>query len=252
MIDLLIEKDKNFVLITKRAYYELIQDNITLNTFIDIDSLTFSSLFTEKPSEKISQFLKDSNVFSFLGKVDTSLGKNLKGLNAKYINLNSRPKQEPHFIQQCFKDADHTLQKDWKETSYLKAHTLKGTQLWIHPGSGSKDKNIPLEYFFKIAQQWYTENNTPLIISLGEADLHLEEAIKGLFYAIPYSIIKPSNLNELKTLLIYKAAHFISNDTGPSHLAAALGIKTTVLFKRTNPNIWQPIGEKVFIEEIKK
>ena len=40
---------------------------------------------------------------------------------------------------------------------------------------------------------------------------------------------------------------YLGNDSGPTHLAAALGLPTIALFGPTNPHIWSPRGPNVFI-----
>jgi ADP-heptose:LPS heptosyltransferase len=40
---------------------------------------------------------------------------------------------------------------------------------------------------------------------------------------------------------------FIGNDSGITHLAAALGVPTIALFGPTDPYVWGPRGKKVFI-----
>ena len=40
-------------------------------------------------------------------------------------------------------------------------------------------------------------------------------------------------------------AAFIGNDSGPTHLAAAIGLPTTALFGPTDPDLWHPIGDRV-------
>ena len=41
------------------------------------------------------------------------------------------------------------------------------------------------------------------------------------------------------------ANHYIGNDSGITHLAATLGLRTVALFKNTDPGIWAPLGEHV-------
>jgi ADP-heptose:LPS heptosyltransferase len=40
---------------------------------------------------------------------------------------------------------------------------------------------------------------------------------------------------------------FVGNDSGVSHMAAALGLPTVVIFGPTDQNAWSPRGEKTFV-----
>ena len=55
-----------------------------------------------------------------------------------------------------------------------------------------------------------------------------------------------TNLKQLGAL-IAKCQLFISNDSGPAHLSAALGVKTLILFGPTAPAITAPRGQNVTI-----
>jgi len=43
------------------------------------------------------------------------------------------------------------------------------------------------------------------------------------------------------------AARYIGNDSGPSHLAAIVGIPTLCLFGPTDPARWRPLGPAVTV-----
>jgi heptosyltransferase-3 len=45
--------------------------------------------------------------------------------------------------------------------------------------------------------------------------------------------------------LAQRAALWIGNDTGPTHLAALMGCRTIALFGASNPVIWEPLGPRV-------
>ncbi len=47
--------------------------------------------------------------------------------------------------------------------------------------------------------------------------------------------------------LLAQAALFVGNDSGPAHLAAALGAPTLTIFGSTNPNWTAPLGERAQI-----
>jgi ADP-heptose:LPS heptosyltransferase len=47
--------------------------------------------------------------------------------------------------------------------------------------------------------------------------------------------------------LIGSADAYLGNDSGPTHLAAAIGVATVALFGPTDPDVWGPRGERVTI-----
>jgi ADP-heptose:LPS heptosyltransferase len=44
-----------------------------------------------------------------------------------------------------------------------------------------------------------------------------------------------------------EAGLFLGNDSGVSHLAAAVGTPTVALFGPTDPTVWSPIGPRVTV-----
>ena len=107
----------------------------------------------------------------------------------------------------------------------------------LHPGSGSKKKNPPLELYKNLYLLLKKEGFSPLFV-VGEAEKDLVEQLKEF------------RTFEVKDLLIFAkllkgAKGFIGNDSGFSHLAGYLGIPTVVLFGPTDPMVWKPLGRKV-------
>jgi heptosyltransferase-3 len=54
-----------------------------------------------------------------------------------------------------------------------------------------------------------------------------------------YRTLAGAPLAEIKALL-EGAALFVGNDSGPAHMAAALGVPSVVVFGRSDPAIWGP------------
>lgn len=107
--------------------------------------------------------------------------------------------------------------------------TLARGSVVIHPFSGSARKNWPLERYRDLAQK------------LGErvewtAGPHEELAGATRF----------ENLMDLARWM-KGAAAYVGNDSGISHLAAAIGMRTVVLFGPTEPEVWAPRGENVTV-----
>ncbi|MCX6620389.1 MAG: glycosyltransferase family 9 protein [Acidobacteria bacterium] len=94
----------------------------------------------------------------------------------------------------------------------------------IHPFSGSPRKNWPMEYFRELAAR------LPLPV---EWCCSPEESLPGARQF--------DNLRELAEW-IGGARLYVGNDSGISHLAAAVGTPSIVLFGATDPAIWSPRG----------
>jgi ADP-heptose:LPS heptosyltransferase len=100
----------------------------------------------------------------------------------------------------------------------------------IHPFSGSPRKNWPLEKFRALAGK--LEPVMPVRWCAGEEDPPLPDAVRI------------DDLYELACWLA-KARLYIGNDSGITHLAAAVGTPVLALFGPTDPDVWAPRGQHV-------
>lgn len=121
---------------------------------------------------------------------------------------------------------------------------LRAPVLAIHPGSGSPSKNWPLENFTAVARRLHSAGLcTPLFI-FGEADLALQQALPA--HAPEFTVLHGLDLTELAGVLA-ACQSYAGNDSGISHLAAALGLPVTAVFGPTNPDNWRPLGSAVTV-----
>jgi ADP-heptose:LPS heptosyltransferase len=119
--------------------------------------------------------------------------------------------------------------------------------LWaIHPGSGSIHKNWALERFIKVALEVLTRNSIQPIFLLGPVEEDDNGAIRSLLKGYNFPVLRDIPLTVLAGLLTH-CAGYLGNDSGVSHLAAALGLPTVVLFGPTDPLFWAPKGRAVRI-----
>jgi ADP-heptose:LPS heptosyltransferase len=110
--------------------------------------------------------------------------------------------------------------------------------LSIHPGSGSPAKNWNADYFAEVGD-WAGQHGKLLIIS-GPARDNVEEVKKAMRSAKP---IVAENLSLLHlAAVLKKCSAYLGNDSGITHLAAAVGIPVLALFGPTNPAVWGPRG----------
>lgn len=114
----------------------------------------------------------------------------------------------------------------------------------IHPGSGSPEKNWPLENWMSLFSPAgrFAALERLLVIS-GEADkaqtdqLEREWKNRGVHFA--------RNLPLPCLAAVLERSVFIGHDSGISHLAAAAGANCTLLFGPTDPDVWAPKNENV-------
>jgi glycosyl transferase family 9 (putative heptosyltransferase) len=108
----------------------------------------------------------------------------------------------------------------------------------IQPGSGGRQKNWPLENFLSLADALKRQGRN-VAWSLGPAEEHI--SLPAVVAAIP-----EGSLVQLGRALS-KAALFIGNDSGTTHLAAAVGCRTVAIFGQTDPKVWAPRGGNVSV-----
>jgi heptosyltransferase-3 len=104
----------------------------------------------------------------------------------------------------------------------LVPHASREDRVIIHPYSSSPRKNWPMENFRAVA-----------------------ERLEGVEWCVPGRI---EDLYEL-ACWISTARLYIGNDSGISHLAAAVGTPVIAIFMSTDPRVWAPRGERVIALE---
>ncbi|MCE7912780.1 MAG: hypothetical protein DCC43_13795 [Candidatus Brocadia sp.] len=115
----------------------------------------------------------------------------------------------------------------------------------IHPGSGSKQKCWPVKRFVALINWLNQELQAHAIIVSGPADQGIPERLKGQV-GDDFTVADQLPLSKLASV-IKRCNLFIGNDSGVTHLAAALGIHTIALFGPTDPKVWGPRGKLVKI-----
>src|SRR6266576_4292257 len=115
----------------------------------------------------------------------------------------------------------------------------------IHPGSGSREKNWPLQNWIELfsGEHWQGENRPSLIVISGEADKAQIAQLERTWKDQDIRFAKNLPLPHLAAVLEHSI--FVGHDSGISHLAAAAGANCTLLFGPTDPNVWAPRNENV-------
>lgn len=119
-------------------------------------------------------------------------------------------------------------------------------QLALHPGSGSEKKNWPEGKWTEFISRLTGSTKMDLLLVGGEAEggrLHrLSAAVPPERCHVAQSLPLPELARRLQLCVA-----FVGHDSGISHLAAALGLPSLVLWGDALEEIWRPQGERVVI-----
>ena len=111
----------------------------------------------------------------------------------------------------------------------------------LFPGAGHPSRRWPLERFAELAEYLVRNDGVRPIVFAGPEERPLLAQMKNLF---PRSTIIFDRLT-IPQLAAAQArlAVFVSNDTGPMHIAAAVGTPVVLLLDRRAPESYLPLGD---------
>jgi heptosyltransferase-1 len=116
-----------------------------------------------------------------------------------------------------------------------------GKYLVFVPGSAHKTKCWPPERFAALADKITSQFEMPIIAVGTNSDKSLVEKIDNIAKTSIINFVGRTSLKELVELL--RAARLVvSNDTGPGHIAAALGVPLVMMYSWSNPARIAPYG----------
>lgn len=114
----------------------------------------------------------------------------------------------------------------------------------LHTGAGSRDKMWPIDRWSVLAALLKSRGRETRLIA-GEVERERFTPDERAAFAA-FNGIFIDTLDALAATL-KPAALFIGADTGPTHLAAQLGLPALALFGPTNPATWSPVGPQVHV-----
>lgn len=127
-------------------------------------------------------------------------------------------------------------EREWAD-EYLSSRGIDSTTLvGIHPGASVPAKQWPLNRFHEVARTLAQRKNTRVLTFVDPAGYGASLGeIEGVATA-------QVSLRQLMAL-IERCALLVCNDSGPMHIAGALGVRTVAVFG-TGINLWfAPLGE---------
>ncbi len=134
---------------------------------------------------------------------------------------------------------------EWRANSSERLKGVSWPRVVIHIGSGAASKRWPVERFVELVG-WMKERGIRPLMVLGPADL---EPQREFFRHIQESDVVCLENEPLPVLagVMDQGTVFLGHDSGVSHLAAAVGVPSVVLFGPTDPLLWAPKGRDVVL-----
>jgi ADP-heptose:LPS heptosyltransferase len=116
-----------------------------------------------------------------------------------------------------------------------------GFKVLIHPGSRSPHRIWPLENFAKVSDRLQDELDAQVFLTAGPREKPLIEGIRSganTHIMVPDT---PRTIGELAAL-ISRCDVLLCHDSGPMHIAAAVGTPVVALFGSQPTAMWRPLG----------
>lgn len=136
----------------------------------------------------------------------------------------------------------------WVESALLKEGIKPGDKLLaLHPGASCPSKIWPSGRFAEVADKLSLKHGFKVIILGGPKDTVLAGRLAGQMRTKAFNLAAKTSVSQLASI-IRRCRLFISNDSGPVHIASAVGTPVISIFGRSqeglSPRRWGPLGLK--------
>jgi len=113
----------------------------------------------------------------------------------------------------------------------------------IHPGASTPERRWAPEYFAAVGDELTGRGHT-VVLTGSAGEIGLVEEVARRMRGPAICMAGKLSLGGMAALL-NKARLLICNDTGISHLADALKVKSIVIFSRSDPLVWAPLDRRL-------
>lgn len=135
-------------------------------------------------------------------------------------------------------------QSDWREFRALaQAKNLQTSNyICIHPGASADDRRWSAQHFAIVADVFAAQGRQ-IVLTGNVAEKPITQAVAAAMQFPAIDLAGQTSLGGMAALL-KSAQLLICNDTGVSHLAAALQVKSVVIFTNSDPQRWAPLDRQ--------
>jgi hypothetical protein len=221
-----------------------------VDEMVSIDDRLFATLYSDTPSNSLIDWLRDAELF--VSWSARSVEGAVRAAGVSLVEATPYPPPGVHAAAWLLRTISAPVQSSettwpWispggEEVSWAHAvlHELQVDQpVFIHPGAGAAWKRWPARSFARLGAALAARGHQILLVA-GPAD---ERAIAELLHCapVPFRVIREPSARRLAALLS-QGRLFVGNDSGVTHLAAAVGTPTIAIFGPTDPVSWKPLG----------
>lgn len=218
-----------------------------------IDAADTTALFSTLPAEKkknsLPKFLEGVDlVVNFLPDTDGSVENTLRLVVPRVLSIPQPIDNRIHAASQFLSALQALGIHSGQPGPHLRVH-LPHTEnefppIAVHPGSGSRLKNWKASGFARVILWLADSLGYDSVLITGEADSESRRCLLNELGSRRLPELRNVPLGQLASVLQNRSL-FIGNDSGISHLAAALGTPVLAFFGPTSPEVWRPLGERV-------
>ena len=133
------------------------------------------------------------------------------------------------------------------ESDYAEADALLGPSqqggsriIGIHPGARPPARRWPVAYFARVADKLAHQFDAQIVLTGGSGEEQTVQAVMDAMHLPALSLAGKTSLGGLAALM-KRFDLFISNDTGPSHIACAVDCPSITIFGPADVQRWAPL-----------
>lgn len=243
---------------------QLINTPSLINQIMSVDSPGFSGLYLEDaqlPQHLMAYFQQFDSIILYSFDPKNIFTKNLRKIGAKHVyRFDPFPPEGAniHITSYLLKTLEILgiyeervfpeiiIPKTEDHVSHSVRLRPRELRIAIHPGSGSPQKNWKTANFAELCGWMLHAYHAKIVLVAGPAETASVQIMRNRLFNRSLIVLEKMPLSKIAGEL-RKCRVYIGNDSGISHLAAAAGIPTIVIFGPSNPHVWKPLGKHVVV-----
>ena len=154
---------------------------------------------------------------------------------------------QPTYLKLTISGISTSLEKKLKNLGL----GLQVPTIAMHASAAKDYKKWPAKNFAKLISLLYQQGFRTVLIGAGESDQEANSKILEILKANAETVTCTDLCNQLSLFelasLFTQVKAMVGNDSGPFHLAAALGARGCVIFGPTDIDLWRPLSDSSIV-----